>query len=124
MKDIKNRNDIIKLVDVFYEKIKTDEVIGFIFTDVAKVNWAKHLPIMYDFWENILFYTGNYNGSPMIAHKNLMQKTTLTHQHFEHWTTLFSETVDELYAGKKATEIKERAKNIATVMKHKITISE
>jgi len=45
-KDIHNRNDIIRLVDAFYDKIKTDQVIGFIFNEVAHVNWENHLPKM------------------------------------------------------------------------------
>jgi hemoglobin len=53
--DIRNRKDIELLVNAFYDKIKTDGVIGFLFTEVAKVNWETHLPRMYDFWENILF---------------------------------------------------------------------
>ena len=44
-KDIENRGDIILLINTFYEKVKRDEVIGYIFNDVAKVNWEKHLPV-------------------------------------------------------------------------------
>jgi len=33
--EIKNREDIIKLVDAFYTKVKTDTVIGYLFNDVA-----------------------------------------------------------------------------------------
>jgi len=58
-KDIKNRKDIEKLVNAFYEKVKTDTVIGFLFNDVANINWYSHLPKLFDFWENILFYKGN-----------------------------------------------------------------
>ena len=58
--DIKNRADIEKLVNVFYEKVKKDATIGYFFTDVAKVNWEFHLPKMYDFFENILLSSGNY----------------------------------------------------------------
>ena len=58
--DIRHRKDIEKLVNSFYDKVKTDEVIGYLFTDVAKVNWELHLPKMYDFWENILFFSANY----------------------------------------------------------------
>ncbi|WP_035676964.1 group III truncated hemoglobin [Flavobacterium limnosediminis] len=112
-KDIKNRKDIEKLVDAFYEKVKTDTEIGYLFNDVAQVNWDDHLPKMYDFWENILFCNGNYNGNPMVVHKELHQKSTMTQHHFHHWTTLFKATVDELFAGKKSEEIKERAFNIA-----------
>ena len=47
--DIRNRKDIELLVDTFYDKIKTDAVIGFLFTEIAQVNWETHLPRMYDF---------------------------------------------------------------------------
>ena len=117
--DIRNGKDIEKLVNAFYEKVKTDEVIGYLFTDVAKVNWETHLPKMYNFWENILFYTANYSGSPMAVHKDLHQKSTMTETHFHHWNKLFNETVDKLFAGPKADEIKNRASNIAQVMMYK-----
>jgi hemoglobin len=117
--DIKNRSDIEKLVNVFYDKIKTDAKIGYLFTEVAKVNWEKHLPKMYDFWENILFSTGNYNGNPMGKHKELHQKSEMNQGHFQHWNALFDETVDALFSGIKAEEIKERARNIAMAMMYK-----
>jgi hemoglobin len=71
---------------------------------------------MYDFWENILFATGNFNGNPMQKHKELHQKSAMNQSHFQHWIAIFSETVDDLFAGLKATEMKQRALNIATVM--------
>jgi len=49
MKDIADINDIQLLVDSFYSIAKVDELIGYIFTDVAKVNWEVHLPIIYIF---------------------------------------------------------------------------
>lgn len=115
-KDLKSRKDIEKLVDAFYEKVKTDAVIGFFFNDVAQVNWNQHLPKMYDFWENILFYNGNYSGNPMTVHKELHQKSVMTQQHFQHWILLFKTTVDEQFSGTKADEIKERAVNIANAL--------
>ncbi|MFV8342311.1 group III truncated hemoglobin [Flavobacterium sp. XS2P39] len=117
--DIKNRNDIEKLVNAFYDKIKTDGTIGYFFTDVAKVNWELHLPIMYDFWENILFFNGNYTGNPMVKHKELHQKSEMKEAHFQHWNALFNETVDQLFIGEKATEIKQRAMNISSLLMNK-----
>ena len=117
--DIKNRTDIEKLINSFYDKIKTDTKIGYFFTEVAHVNWEKHLPRMYDFWENIMFSTGNFVGNPMAKHKELHQKSTMTKAHFQHWNSLFDETVDELFIGEKAEEIKQRAANIATAMMYK-----
>ena len=117
--DIRNRKDIEKLVNAFYDKVKNDEAIGYLFTEVAHVNWELHLPKMYDFWENILFYTGNYDGNPMARHKELHDKSTMTKAHFQHWTDLFYKTVNYHFEGPKAEEIKNRAMNIATAMMYK-----
>jgi hemoglobin len=118
--DIKSRADIELLINNFYEKVKTDPVIGYIFTDVVKVDWGKHLPVMYSFWENTLFYTGTYSGNPMIIHQRIHQIVHLNAQHFDQWTALFSSTVDNLFEGEKAELAKQRANSIVTVMKIKI----
>ncbi len=119
-KDIENRKDIELLIITFYDKVKTDKTIGYIFNDIAKVNWEKHLPIMFDFWENVLFYTGAYNGNPMIIHQHLHRMVPLTQPHFKQWEKLFTETVDELFDGTNAVLAKQRALSISTVMQMKI----
>ena len=119
-KDITSREDIERLVDSFYERVRQDDVIGFIFNDVARVNWEKHLPIMYDFFENMLFYTGSYTGNPMELHRHIGRKLPLTKEHFQQWETLFCQVVDELFEGEKAELVKQRAMSISTVMKIKI----
>ena len=119
-KEITGRKDIELLVDEFYTKIQKDELIGFIFSDIAKVNWEKHLPVMYDFFENMLFYTGTYTGNPMELHKHVNRLFPLTDEHFSRWILLFNTTVDELFTGEKTELVKRRAKNIATIMQLKI----
>jgi hemoglobin len=118
--DIQNRLDIEKLINTFYDKVKLDKTIGYFFSEVAHVNWDLHLPKMFDFWENVVFNTGNYEGNPMAQHQNLHQKSTMKKEHFQHWINLFNSTVDELFVGEKATLIKQRALSIATVMELKI----
>lgn len=117
--DIKNRADIEKLVNVFYGKVKEDAAISYFFNDVAKVNWENHLPKMCDFFENIVLSSGNYEGNPMDAHEELHKKSEVRGEHFQHWIVLFDATVNELFAGAKAEEIKQRATNIAAAMMHK-----
>ena len=119
-RDIESRADIELLVNSFYEKVKSDPVIGHVFTAVAKVNWKKHLPVMYDFWENVIFFTGNYNGNPMMVHKHLNDKTPLSAEHFKEWIKLFTQTVDDLFEGEKAELTRQRAMSIATAMQVKI----
>jgi len=118
--DIKNRTDIEKLITSFYSKVKVNKVLSYIFTDIAHVNFNRHLPIMFDFWENALFYTGNYTGDTMNVHIHLNKLFPLTKDHFDIWTFLFCETVDEHFEGPQADLAKIRANNIAKVMYLKI----
>jgi hemoglobin len=119
-KDILNKKDIEKLVNLFYEKVKKDTIIGHFFNDDIKVNWDKHLQVMYNFWENVVFYTGSYNGNPMQKHFDIHAKFPLSMKDFNQWTTLFNDTVDELFEGENATLIKQRAQSIATIMQIKM----
>lgn len=120
MKDLENRNDIADVVNRFYEKVKTDDLISFFFTDVVPVDWEKHLPVMYDFWEQVVFGTGPYNGNPVKIHTDLSRKSPISHLHFNRWTELFISTVDDLFEGENAERMKQRAISIATVMQIKI----
>ena len=115
-KDILDRADIALLVKSFYDYVRKNEEIGYIFNDVAKVDWDKHLPIMFDFWENVLFHTGSYSRNPIKVHSDLNVLTPLKREHFAEWLRLWHGTVDELYQGTNAERIKQRASSIATVM--------
>ena len=119
-KDIQDRSDIQKLVDAFYEKVRKDDTIGYLFNDVARVDWPHHLPRMYDFWESVVFQTGGFTGNPMVAHMQLHQKSPLSSDHFARWLKLFISTADELFEGNNTELIKQRARSIATMMQVKI----
>ena len=119
-RDISNRADIEQLVNTFYNKVRGDEVIGYLFNEVANVNWEHHLPRMYDFWENIIFQTAGFKGNPMAAHVQLHQKSSLSKEHFDRWQQLFFATVDELFEGEKAEMTKQLATSIATMMQIKV----
>ncbi|MDA9555802.1 group III truncated hemoglobin [Pelobium sp.] len=119
-KDIENHEDIKKLVDNFYQKATSDNALGHIFNDVAKVNWEHHLPVMYAFWESILLGQVGYTGNPMDAHFRLNEKISLTNEHFNTWKFLFCETVDEYFEGEVANMAKQKAVSIADLMFYKI----
>ncbi|ASZ09837.1 group III truncated hemoglobin [Chitinophaga pendula] len=117
---IKDRNDIILLIDAFYTKVKADEVIGFIFNDVAKVDWPAHLPVMYDFWEHILLDGTAYSRNPMNPHFRLNERIPLQPAHFDRWLQLFESTVQELFEGEKARLAITRARSIKGIMELKM----
>ncbi|HMO33378.1 MAG TPA: group III truncated hemoglobin [Lacibacter sp.] len=115
-RDLSSKEDIISLVDLFYERVLQDSELRPFFTDVVQVNWEKHLPLMYRFWENILFHTGSYTGNPMQVHKQVHQKCPIREHHYKKWISLFHQTVDDLFEGELAETAKQRAQSIATVM--------
>lgn len=123
MRDLETRTDIELLVNSFYQKVKSDDKIGFFFNDVAKIDWNKHLPTMYDFWEMTLFHKGNYKGNTVRVHQDLNERSPLKKEHFEHWVKLFHSTLDELFEGTNTDLAKTRALSIATVMQIKIPSS-
>ena len=119
MKDIVSQDDIQVLVNSFYDKVKTSE-IGFFFKEIAKVNWEKHLPKMYIFWESVLFATVKFNGNPMGAHFPINEIIPMEKKHFEAWLQLWKETVDENFSGEMAESAKNKAENIAKLMSFKM----
>jgi hemoglobin len=120
LKDIENREDIILLINTFYSHIKVNKTLGYIFNDVAKVNWQEHLPKMYSFWASILLGEQSYTGNPMEKHLSLSKITPLTESEFNEWLLIFDKTVDLLFEGKTASEAKIRAVNIARLMLFKV----
>lgn len=118
--DIETQADIAELVALFYGRIRQHDELGFIFDDVAQVNWETHLPKIIDFWTTVLFGTQAYKGNPMIAHLELGQKTPIHPHHFDEWLALFIKTVDELFEGERAEVAKMRAQSIAVVLQSKL----
>jgi hemoglobin len=118
--DIRTRSDIEQMVNSFYEKVKADALIGYIFNDVARVDWPAHLPRMYAFWASLLLNEEGFSGNPMEKHITLAKITALGQKEFDRWLELFASTVDELFEGEKANEAKVKANNIARLMLFKI----
>jgi len=117
--DIENREDIDLLMRIFYQRAMADETIGYIFTDVAKLDLKHHLPIIGDFWETLLFQTGSYQKhgrNPLMVHGELNDKEPLLPVHFERWLEIFTEAVDELFHGERSDFLKMRAKMIGNRM--------
>jgi hemoglobin len=118
--DLTGRADIELLVNTFYERVRGDELVGFIFDDVAHVDWTAHLPKMYAFWETMIFRSASYVGNPLAAHARLVLLTAMGRPQFDRWLALFTATVDALFAGEKAEHIKSAASDMANVIHAKI----
>ena len=117
--DINDRSDIDVLMKHFYQRAMSDDLIGFIFTDVAKLDLDHHLPVIGDFWETIIFQNGVYlkhGRNPLQVHGELNEKVALLPMHFQRWLEIFVEVTDSLFSGERADFIKMRAGAIASRM--------
>ncbi len=118
--DISNREDLYLIVSEFYKKLLTNDEMKHFFEMFQQNNsLEKHLQILVDFWDNILFYSGTYNKNAMQPHIDLHQRKPFSKKHFEIWLQLFDETIDDNFEGKNTGIIKNRALSIATVMRIK-----
>jgi len=113
--DIEGRVDVKLLVDGFYDKVRSDPFLQSVF---SHVDWPAHLPVMYDFWSSMLLGDQSYRGNPFQKHLPL----DLTSAHFERWLSLFHQTVDEIFSGQNAQDLKMRSIGIAEVWKHKMKL--
>ena len=119
-KDLENKADIEILVNSFYDKVKQDDKIGFIFNQTIGSDWSRHLPVMYDFWNMVLFSQPGYGGNPTRVHVELDKKIQLQKEHFNRWLQLWNDTVDSLFEGEHANEAKNRGMLMANLISIKI----
>ena len=120
MKDISNREDLLFLMEAFYTKLLKDKEIGYIFTDIANLDLAHHLPLLANFWNNALFHAGGYKNNVVQIHKDLNEKENLTPEHFKRWQFLLGETIDENYQGEIAEKMKLRASQVGMTIQAKL----
>lgn len=111
--DVIDRADIEDIVARFYQTVLGDPIIGFIFTDIAKIDLEHHLPIIVDFWADALFTGKRYRGNPLRTHVDIHKKVPLKPGHFTRWLFLFNRAVDEKHAGTNANLMKHRAEMVA-----------
>ena len=123
-KEITTRQDVFDLVERFYTRVREDEIIGPIFRDQENFSWDTHIPVMVNFWSNILLDDASYQGNPMLKHIELNRKTPLTQLHFQRWKELFFSTLDELFIGDRVNEAKKRVNAMEILMLMKIRDSE
>jgi hemoglobin len=118
--DIETRADCERLVRTFYGRALTDPIIGFIFTDVAKLDLEAHVPRITSFWETILLGARTYGGGAFRPHAQIHLQVPLRRAHFEQWLNLWTRTVDELFEGERAELAKAHAARVAAAFHQRL----
>jgi hemoglobin len=121
-RDLQTRDDIDRLLRDFYSTAMRDEVIGYLFTDVAQLNLETHLPQIGNFWEQVLLQRPVYIGHPIAAHFPLHQAATLRAEHFQRWFVLWDAAIARLFSGPMADAARYRAAVIAESMQYRLGI--
>lgn len=105
---------IRQMVTQFYQKVRTDDLLGPIFGDqIAGSEWPHHLDRMCDFWSSILLTTGRFHGNPRLKHMALPH---IEPEHFDRWLELFEPTLHEVYDADTAAHIFARALRMRAVL--------
>ena len=117
--DILQLEHVKQLVDTFYGKVRSDDLLAEIFNERIQDRWPQHLEKMYTFWQTVLLSEHTYFSSPFPPHATL----PVDKMHFDRWLKLFYETLDELFSGAIADEAKWRAGKMAEMFQLKIRMS-
>ncbi|MEV0183228.1 group III truncated hemoglobin [Streptomyces sp. NPDC050625] len=117
---LSGRSDVETLVEAFYRTAFADPLIGPIFTDVARMDLAAHMPRMCDFWESVLFRAGTYHGNALRPHMELNRLTTLRDEHFTRWVSIWTATVDSLFVGEAAEVAKLQAQRVSASLQRRL----
>lgn len=112
--------EIVQLVNCFYESIRKDEVLGPIFHQHVK-DWDAHLCTMVDFWSSTLRGSARFRGAPMPKHNAL---PGLSFELFERWLMVFRQTTDMLANAALGQRASELARRIARSLWHGYQVSQ
>ncbi len=111
--DIQNREDVDRLIALFYKNLLKDPEMGKIF---EKIDFVHHQPKIVDFWCFVLLNESGYSTNVFDKHLNL----GIREHHFEIWLPNFEAAVDQLFSGEKASLAKQRAQVLSFTFKSKM----
>ena len=108
--DLDSKENIRQFIELFYEKVLSDELLAPIFLDVAEIDINVHMPIICSYWEKLLLGSRDYQRHTMNIHREVHKKYPFGEAEFKRWLSYFKATAREHFAGPKT----ERAIEIAT----------
>jgi len=119
--DISSFEDIHFIITKFYDKLLIDKKMEPFFEEIVQHNHLeKHIQVIANFWNDILFDTLLYRENVMQKHLTKSAMMAFQKEHFSIWTSYFLTTIDTYFFGLNATTMKNRALSIATVMQLKM----
>lgn len=124
MPDLDCPEQIAELMEVFYARVRNDDLLSPVFLIQASVDWGEHLPKLAAFWCQMELGIPGFHGLPTQKHSALSREEPFRAEQFERWVTLFHDTIDEDWQGPHADSIKARAVQIARMQSRAVERAE
>lgn len=118
--DLDTRTAIHDVVVAFYREVVFDDVLDPVFSEVAQVDWAAHIPKLIDYWCRVLLGTRGYTGAVLAAHRDVHRLDPLRVEHFDRWYRLWVECIDGRCAGPVAEQAKRHAARIGATLARQV----
>ena len=116
---IPTQEQLVGLVDVFYDRIQVHPDLGPVF-NAAVHDWPEHKRLLTSFWSSVVLRAGTYRGNPMSAHR----PHAITTQHFVQWLALWRETADAVLEPAQAALLHEYANRIGRSLRYGLGLPE
>ncbi|PHI20541.1 sec-independent protein translocase TatC [Lewinellaceae bacterium SD302] len=115
--DLDSRPRIEDLVQEFYNRARTDALLGPVFFGaLGDGDWSHHLGVVNNFWCTVLLGERSYPGGFMWKHLQL----PLRAEHVDRWRALFTDLVISTHKGPMTDEALRRVNIMAEVIKAKL----
>lgn len=99
-----------ELVELFYARARSDDLIGPLFNEAVQ-DWPAHLQRLQAFWSSVMLTSGRYRGNPMALH--LKHRARLTPAMFDRWLSIWRLTTEVLLPPATALAIQAKAERIS-----------
>jgi hemoglobin len=109
-----DRAQVRRFVEVFYDQVRPNAVIGPIFQRVvADGQWPAHYETMTDFWMAVAFNAAPFRGNPMVKHAQIRD---IAPAHFDIWLSVFESAARSFWPAEIAELLIFRAHQIAPAL--------
>ncbi len=118
--DLSTRTDVHDLVVDFYREIVNDDELGYVFVDVAEVDWTLHIPKLIDYWCRVLLGQPGYDGYILAAHQYVHGIEPIPPHLFDRWYLMWLDSVDRGWEGPIADKAKTHAAKTMKMLAHRL----
>lgn len=118
--DLSTRTEIHDLVVEFYRAIVNDAELGYIFGEVAEVDWTLHIPKLIDYWCRVLLKQPGYDGYILAAHQHVHGIEPIPREMFDRWYLMWVDSIDGTWEGPIAEQAKAHGAKTMKMLAHRL----